>query len=249
MPRRPAAKAGPGAGDSPDDDGEEAGGRLHFHGRRKGRKLRQGQQRLMQEMLPRLRIDLPPSGACLDPETLFGPGRELWLEVGFGSGEHLAWQAENNPEVAIIGCEVFENGIARALGHAVERGLDNLRLFPDDARMVMERLPDRSLSKVFILFPDPWPKTRHAERRFVGRPNLDRLARLMRPGGELRMASDDPSQIRWMLAETIDHPEFVWLATGPEDWRQRPADWPGTRYEAKALREGRKPAYFRFRRR
>jgi tRNA (guanine-N7-)-methyltransferase len=248
MPRRPAAKAGDGHDDRTAGK-DEAGARLHFHGRRRGRKLRQGQQRLMQETLPGLKIELPPAGAGLDPEALFGPGRELWLEVGFGSGEHLAWQAENNPQVSIIGCEVFENGIARAVGYAVERGLRNLRFFPDDARMVMDRLPDGSLSRVFILFPDPWPKTRHAERRFVGRPNLDRLARLMRPGGELRMASDDPSQIRWMLAETIDHPAFVWLATGPEDWRQRPADWPGTRYEAKALREGRKPAYFRFRRR
>jgi tRNA (guanine-N7-)-methyltransferase len=254
MPRRPASKAGGGRGDSsaesgPPAENPETGERLNFHGRRKGRKLRPGQQRLMQETLPRLRIDLPPSGARLDPEALFGSGRELWLEVGFGSGEHLVWQAENNPQVAIIGCEVFENGIARALGHAVERQLGNLCLFPDDARMVMDRLPDRSLSKAFILFPDPWPKARHAERRFVGKPNLDRLARLMRPGAELRMASDDPSQIRWMLAETVDHPAFVWLAAGPQDWRQRPADWPGTRYEAKALREGRKPAYFRFRRR
>lgn len=248
MPRRPAAKAGDGRDDRT-AGGDESGERLHFHGRRKGRKLRSGQQRLLQETLPGLRIALPPAGAGLDPEALFGPGRELWLEVGFGSGEHLAWQAENNPQVSIIGCEVFENGIARAVGHAVERGLRNLRFFPDDARMLMDRLPDGSLSRVFILFPDPWPKTRHAERRFVGRPNLDRLARLMRAGGELRMASDDPSQIRWMLAETLDHPAFVWLATGPEDWRRRPADWPGTRYEAKALREGRKPAYFRFRRR
>jgi tRNA (guanine-N7-)-methyltransferase len=248
MPRRPAAKAGAGRGD-PSAESGDAGERLHFHGRRKGRRLRAGQHRLMQETLPRLRIDLPPSGDRLDLEALFGPGRELWLEVGFGSGEHLAWQAEHNPQISIIGCEVFENGIARALGHAVERGLGNLRVFPDDARMLIDRLPDRSLSKVFILFPDPWPKSRHAERRFVGRPNLDRLARVMRPGTELRMASDDPSQIRWMLAETIDHPAFVWLATGPEDWRRRPADWPETRYEAKALREGRKPAYFRFRRR
>jgi tRNA (guanine-N7-)-methyltransferase len=248
MSRRPAAKAGADP-EGPASDGGEAGERLHFHGRRKGRRLRPGQQRLVQENLPRLRIELPPPGSRLDPATLFGPDRELWLEVGFGSGEHLAWQAQTHPEVSLIGCEVFENGIARLIGHAVEQGLDNLRVFPDDARMVMDRLPDRCLSRAFILFPDPWPKTRHAERRFVGRPNLDRLARLMRPGGELRMASDDPGQIRWMLAETIDHPDFFWLAAGPEDWRRRPADWPPTRYEAKALREGRKPAYFRFRRR
>jgi len=254
MPTGPAARAGGGRGRSPAGSGspsEDAGidERLHFHGRRKGRRLRPGQQRLMQEALPRLRIELPPSGARLDPVALFGPDRELWLEIGFGSGEHLAWQAEHHPQVTIIGCEVFENGIARALGHAVERGLGNLRVFPDDARMLMDRLPDRALSKVFILFPDPWPKARHAERRFVGKANLDRLARLMPPGAELRMASDDPGQIRWMLAETIDHSAFAWLATGPQDWRQRPADWPATRYEAKALREGRKPAYFRFRRR
>ncbi|HWA43470.1 MAG TPA: tRNA (guanine(46)-N(7))-methyltransferase TrmB [Hypericibacter adhaerens] len=249
MPRRPAA----GAGGGPDPAAGDAAGRLHFHGRRKGRKLRPGQQKLMQAVLPRLRVELPPAGASLDLATLKGeapsPDRELWLEVGFGSGEHLAWQAANHPEVTIIGCEVFENGIARALGYAVEQKLGNLRLFPDDARKLMDRLPDGALSRVFILFPDPWPKARHAERRFVGRANLDRLARLMRPGAELRMASDDPGQIRWMLGETIDHPAFAWLAAGPKDWRQRPADWPQTRYEAKALREGRKPAYFRFRRR
>jgi tRNA (guanine-N7-)-methyltransferase len=247
MPRRPAFEAG--AGPDHPASGSETGERLHFHGRRKGRRLRPGQQRLMEEVLPRLTIELPPPGAWLDPAALFGTGHALWLEVGFGSGEHLAWQAQHNPEISLIGCEVFENGIARLLGYAVERGLDNLRLFPDDARMVMDRLPDRCLSRVFILFPDPWPKARHAERRFVGRPNLDRLARLMAPGAELRMASDDPGQIRWMLAETIDHPDFIWQAAGPEDWRRRPADWPATRYEAKALREGRKPAYFRFRRR
>lgn len=232
-----------------DGAGEAQGTPLHFHGRRKGRKLRPGQQRLVQELLPRLRIDLPAGGGPLDPRTLFADARELWLEVGFGAGEHLAWQAEHHPRAGLIGCEVFENGIARALGHVALRRLDNVRIFPDDARALMDRLPPACLARVFILFPDPWPKARHADRRFVARANLDRLTRLMAPGGELRMASDDPGQICWMLAETLAHPAFEWLAQGPQDWRQRGPDWPATRYEEKAVRAGRKPAYFRFRRR
>jgi tRNA (guanine-N7-)-methyltransferase len=203
----------------------------------------------MRELLPRLRIDLPAGGAALDPKALFADAREIWLEVGFGAGEHLAWQAERHPGVGLIGCEVFQNGIARALGHVAERKLGNVRIFPDDARALMDRLPPGCLARVFILFPDPWPKARHAERRFVSKANLDRLARLMAPGAELRMASDDPGQIGWMLAEALDHPAFEWLARGPRDWRMRGPDWPATRYEEKALREGRKPAYFRFRRR
>lgn len=226
----------------------EPGARFQFHGRRKGRRLRAGQQRLIGELLPKLAVALPASGE-LDLARLFPAAEAVWLEIGFGGGEHLAWQAEHHPRTGFLGAEVFQNGVARLLAHAAARGLENLRVFPEDARPLLEALPPGSIGRVFLLFPDPWPKQRHAKRRFVGRANLDRLARVMQPGAELRMASDDPGQIRWMLEQTLAHPAFEWLAAGPGDWRRRPADWPATRYEEKALAEGRRAAYFRFRRR
>ena len=220
-----------------------------FYGRRKGRPLRQGQQHLIDTLLPRLVIDLPASGK-LDPRSLFQrPPKELWLEIGFGGGEHLAEQARANPHAGIIGCEVFLNGIATLLAQLAAHELDNVRIHPEDARDLLDALPDASLDRVFLLFPDPWPKRRHAERRFIQKARLDQLARLMKPGAEFRVASDDPGYITWAMAHLTVHPDFQWLAAGPRDWRERPADWPPTRYEAKALREGRKPAFFRFLRR
>jgi tRNA (guanine-N7-)-methyltransferase len=224
-----------------------------FYGRRKGRPLRKGQQHLIDMLLPRLAIDLPASGT-FDPRRLFpqspdGPPQEVWLEIGFGGGEHLAEQARANRHAGIIGCEVFLNGIATLLAQVEAHDLGNVRIYPEDARDLLDRLPEASLDRVFLLFPDPWPKRRHAARRFIQTERLDQLARLLKPGGEFRVASDDPGYITWALAHLTAHPRFQWLAQGPRDWRERPADWPPTRYEAKALREGRKPAFFRFRRR
>jgi tRNA (guanine-N7-)-methyltransferase len=222
----------------------------NFYGRRYGRKLRPGQQRLYAELLPRLAIDPAPVGGPLDPVALFDPPRkEVWLEIGFGGGEHLAEQARAHPEVGIIGCEVFVNGIASLLGHIDRLALENVRIYPDDARPLLDRLPDAGIARAFLLFPDPWPKARHERRRFIGRENLDRLARLLADGAELRVASDDPTYIRWVLEQILPHPAFQWLARRPGDWRERPADWPPTRYEQKALREGRTPVFFRFVRR
>lgn len=219
-----------------------------FYGRRKGRPLRKGQQRLIDTLLPRLAITLPTSGK-LDPKRLFAhqPGR-IWLEIGFGGGEHLAEQARVNPDVALIGCEVFLNGIATLLSQVAALGLSNVRIHPEDARDLLDALPDASVDRVFLLFPDPWPKRRHADRRFIQPANLDQLARLMKPGAELRVASDDPTYIGWALAHLLRHAAFAWTARRPSDWRERPADWPGTRYESKALREGRQPVFLRFRR-
>lgn len=223
--------------------------RRRFYGRRKGRPLRKGQQALIDALLPRLAIDLPATGK-LDPRALFpdAPGA-IWLEIGFGGGEHLAEQARANPQAGIIGCEVFLNGIATLLAQVEAHGLTNVRIHPEDARDLLDVLPERSLDRVFLLFPDPWPKRRHAGRRFIQTARLDLLARLMKPGAELRVASDDPIYIAWALSHLTAHPAFLWTARRPQDWRDRPADWPPTRYEAKALREGRKPAYFRFLRR
>jgi tRNA (guanine-N7-)-methyltransferase len=222
-------------------------GRLY--GRRRARPLRPGQRRLQQDLLPRLTIGLPDAGR-LDARSLFPmPVRAVWLEIGFGAGEHLAEQAERHPEVGFIGCEVFEDGIVRLLGEVVRRGLGNVRLFTDDARLLLGALPPRSIGRVFILFPDPWPKRRHHKRRLVAPATLDLLAGVMSDAAELRLATDDRDYLAWMLEHTIAHPDFVWLARRPLDWRERPTDWPATRYEAKARAAGRSPAFLRFQRR
>jgi tRNA (guanine-N7-)-methyltransferase len=211
-----------------------------LYGRRRGKKLRAGQEALLDTLLPKLLIKLPLSAPLGD--------RETWLEVGFGSGEHLVWQAEQHRAVMLLGCEPFINGVAKCLAHIERAGVTNVRLFNDDARLLMAALPERSLSRVFILFPDPWPKTRHHKRRFVQRATLDVLAPLMKPGAELRLATDDPSYLPWMVEHACTHPAFEWLAERPSDWRSRPDDWPPTRYEQKML-AGHKPVFLRFRRR
>lgn len=189
----------------------------------------------MDELLPRLRYD--PSAPLAAP---------LWLEIGFGAGEHLAWQATAHPEVLLVGAEVYRNGIASLLGQIEARKLTNIRLWPDDARDLIARLADRSVARVFLLFPDPWPKARHAERRFVAPANLASLARILAPGAELRVATDDPTHLAWILDHLPVHPAFRWRNEDPGDWRRHPADWPPTRYEQKAQREGRSPAFLRF---
>jgi tRNA (guanine-N7-)-methyltransferase len=220
---------------------------FQFYGRRKGRPLRQGRQSLFDELLPHITVPLTGS---LDPATLFAPKkRAVWLEIGFGGGEHLAHQAAQHPEVGFLGCEVFESGIASALSHIAERKLENVRIHPEDARRLLALLKPRSLDRVFLLFPDPWPKRRHAQRRFVNRGNLDRLAELIVHGGEFRIASDDPTYVEWTLQHVPIHPAFRWRAEGPSDWRERPADAIETRYEKKAREAGRVPHFFRFTRR
>jgi len=219
------------------------------YGRRRGRKLRPGQQALRDRLLPALRVDLPEAGPLAVAALFARPIEAVWLEVGFGAGEHLAAQAAAHPECGFIGCEVFENGVVKLLGEVKRRGLDNIRLFLDDARLLIAALPEASLARVFILFPDPWPKQRHHKRRIIAPATLDALARAMSDGAELRLATDDRDYLRWMLAHAIGHPDFEWLARGPADWRERPADWPQTRYEQKAIAAGRQPAFLRFRRR
>jgi tRNA (guanine-N7-)-methyltransferase len=221
------------------------------YGRRRGRPLRVNKSRLIETVLPRIRVPRPGPGEALEAGALFGfAPSDLWVEVGFGGGEHLAWQAEANPDVAIIGCEPFVNGVASLLEHVETRGLErNVRVLDDDARPLLDALPEASVGRCFVLFPDPWPKARHAERRFIGPANLPRLARVLKDGAELRLASDDPRLVPWMLEHTWRHPAFEWLARGPGDWRTRPADWPETRYEQKARAAGRAPVFLRFRRR
>lgn len=225
------------------------------HGRRQGRPLRRRKTDLVDSLLPGLRIPRPGRGDRIDPRDLFRPSPDqvrlvqVWLEVGFGGGEHLAWQAARRPDVGFIGCEPFINGVASLLQHVDEAGLRNVRILDDDARPLLDALPDASIGRCFVLFPDPWPKTRHHKRRFIGPDNLPRLARVLEDGAELRLASDDASLIPWMLEHAWRHPDFEWLARHPEDWRTRPDDWPPTRYERKAAAAGRRPVFLRFRRR
>lgn len=221
-----------------------------LYGRRRGRRLRPGRQRLLAERLPGISIALPAAGERLDPATLFaGDPGDIWLEIGFGAGEHLAWQAEHHPDVGLMGCEPFVTGVAKLLGEVAGRSLGNIRVLMDDARVLLSALPDRCIGRVFILFPDPWPKKRHHRRRIVGAETLRELGRVMRPGAELRVATDHIDYGRWILAHGLAEPAFEWLANRADDWRRRPGDWPETRYEAKAAAAGRKCLYFRFRRR
>jgi tRNA (guanine-N7-)-methyltransferase len=224
--------------------------RPQLHGRRHGRRLRTGQRTLLAELLPQLRIHSPEPGNHLDPPALFRPGtREVWLEIGFGAGEHLAWQAAHHPEVGLIGAEFFVNGIAGLLVQVAQHRLENVRIYEGDGRALLALLPDRSIARAFVLFPDPWPKTRHAKRRFIAPDSVRGLARVLSDDGELRLASDEPAHLRWMLEHLTDSPDFAWQARRPQDWRERPPDWPPTRYEEKALKAGRRAAYLSFRRR
>jgi tRNA (guanine-N7-)-methyltransferase len=204
---------------------------------------------LTERLLPQLAITLPQAGA-LDPKTLFPtPPASVWLEIGFGAGEHLTAQAEQHPGIGFIGCEVFENGVARLLGEIARRDLANIRVFPDDARLLLDCLAPASIGRMFILFPDPWPKQRHHKRRLVAPATLDRLAGVMQPGAELRLATDDRDYLVWMLEHLTGHPDFAWAARSPADWRERALDWAATRYEEKARAAGRMPAFLRFIRR
>lgn len=240
-PSRPSKRA---AFDAETADGPER----KLYGRRRSHKLRPGRAELMRERLRGLAV-LPEGGGSPDLAALFGDRTEYWLEIGFGGGEHLARQAGNNPDVGVIGCEHYIDGVAKLLSAIDSEALENVRVHPHDARDVMDALPDGCLSRVFLLYPDPWPKTRHHKRRFMCADNLNALARLMRPGAELRVASDIPDYIRHSLQYALSHPAFYWTAARSADWLEPWADWPGTRYEAKALSEGRRPAYLTFQRR
>lgn len=233
--------------DSRDEQPEHDAQGRRLYGRRKGRPLRKHKSGLLETLLPALSMPVPQPGEQVDPHGLFPrPVDDVWLEVGFGSGHHLAWQAKHNPTVGVIGCEPFVNGVAGLLALVDRDGLDNVRILPDDARPLLDALPDASIGRAFVLFADPWPKKRHWDRRFIGPENLPKLARVLKDGAELRLASDDMSLLRWMLEHTVTSPDFEWTARVPSDWRIRPADWPPTRYEEKAIAAGRKPVFLRF---
>ena len=214
-----------------------------LYGRRQGHKLRQGQAALVEELLPALSV---PAAGALDAATLFGAAMPLELEIGFGGGEHLAAQAAARPGTGFIGCEPFLNGVVQALGHVQAEGLGNVRLHMGDALEVIERLPDASLSRVYLLHPDPWPKARHAKRRMVNDGPLDLIAAKLMPGAEFRLGTDDPTYCRHAMSVMNRRRDFRWTARDAADFLTRPADWPETRYERKARRHGHEVWYFRY---
>ena len=221
---------------------------LRSYGRRKGKPLSARKERLIEELLPRLRLDFgkPAPGRLQDLFPV--PVKEVWLEIGFGSGEHLLWQAERHKDLGFIGCEPFVNGLATLLGAVESQRLTNIRVHDGDAREALPWLPDRSVARGFILFPDPWLKKRQLKRRLISPATIEELARVLAPGAELRFASDSGDYAAQVLLLMRQNGEFDWLAERVSDWRERPADWPETRYERKALSEGRKPVYLSFRR-
>ena len=230
--------------------GENAPAVVRFHGRRHGRRLRPGRRGLLNALLPHLAVPLPsPCAPSLEPATLFGrPVSDVWLEIGFGAGEHLIAQATHHPEIGFIGCEPFVNGVAALLARVRETAIDNIRVHAEDARPLLSALADASVGRVFVLFPDPWPKTRHHGRRFIGPSTIPMLARVMRDGAELWFATDHMGAARWTLQHLTRHPAFAWTAQRPTDWRNPPKGWQPTRYQAKAAANGDVSVYLQFRR-
>jgi len=204
---------------------------LRSFGRLKSRPIKPRQAALMDSLLPRLRCPLEP----FDPRGLAPTAAEVWLEIGFGGGEHMAAQAARRPDILSIGAEPFLNGVASALRHIDEQGLTNVRLHDGDVRDLLARLPDASLERVFILFPDPWPKARHNKRRLVQAALIADLARVLKPGGRMRFATDWADYANWTLERMAASPDFAWSAQQADDWRLPPADHVTTRYEEKRL--------------
>jgi len=223
--------------------------RRNFYGRRHGQTM----NRILHDYLETDLAGLSPGPVSIDENPDRNPlnladrfgDRPVWLEIGFGSGEHLAHQAGLHPDVAFIGCEPFVNGVATLLGKLRRNELTNVAVYPDDVRDLFDVLPDRSIDRAFLLYPDPWPKKRHNRRRFVTSGYLTQLARVLRPGAEFRVATDIADYVRQTL-EQVPASGFAWQAENANDWRQPWSDWVSTRYEQKALREGRRPHYLTF---
>jgi len=221
------------------------GDKPHFYGRRRGRKLRSTMQGLLELQLPRLRYE-----PAKQPAAQFeGRPDDVFLEIGFGGGENLAAVAAARPQAGFIGAEPFINGVASLLRHIVDHNLSNIRIWDDDVRLILDGMQDASLAGAYVLFPDPWPKRRHATRRILAPAVLDELARLIRPGGSLVLASDHPVAKSWLLQAASSHADFRWTARRPADWRERPQALVPTRYMKKAERESRIPNWFLFERR
>ncbi|MEM9898337.1 MAG: tRNA (guanosine(46)-N7)-methyltransferase TrmB [Pseudomonadota bacterium] len=219
-----------------------------LYGRRQAKGLRPRQEVLFRDLLPRLSIH-PDGNAPINPAAFFPePMTEYWFEIGFGAGEHLAWQATRNPNIGFVGAEPFLDGVGKLLAAIDDGNLTNVRVLHGDARPLLEAMLPGSLSRVFLLHPDPWPKKRHHKRRMVSPWFFQSVGRALKPGGLLRVSSDIPDYIRWTLMHSQTCATLDWTATCRKDWEQPPADWPLTRYGAKAIRELRTPTYLQFKR-
>lgn len=204
-----------------------------FYGRRKGKRMHSGKMAAMEDTLPAVLLALPDTP--LDPRTLFPSLSTISMEIGFGDGEHLLHQALNNPATGFIGCEPFVNGVAALCAGIKKHNIKNIRIFPDDARLLLAMLSDHCLDSCYILNSDPWPKTRHHKRRFIQQDTLTTLHRLLKPQALLRLSSDHPGLSAWQLEKTFFHGGYHWLARSAADWRTRPADMPETRYQKKNM--------------
>jgi tRNA (guanine-N7-)-methyltransferase len=214
-----------------------------FFGRRSGKRLHKGQDRLFKDLLPKLQIELPEG--TLDPTGLFPLStKRIVLEIGYGGGEHLARQARQNPETGFIGCEVFSGGIAKLVQQINEEGLGNVRLYTDDALKLLQKLPDAALDGAYLLYPDPWPKTRHHKRRFISPLTLGELARTLKPGALFRFATDIEDYANWTLAHILRAPEFRLDPERAGAWHEPYPGWEPTRYEEKARAEGRHKSFY-----
>lgn len=234
-----------------------------FYGRRKGRTIHKAKSFLLDNFLPLLSVDAKQK---FQPEKYFPQAKqEYCLEIGFGDGEHLAALAMEQPQNGFIGVEVYKNGVANLLSlltgikegkdedlvlpiKLAENREDNIRIFADDVRLLFAAMPDGFFSKIYLLFPDPWPKTKHSGRRFINPDNLTQLARILKKGGLLQVATDHPVYKRWTLETMRKNKDFRWTAKCSADWRNPPADWHETKYQRKAVREGRRPVFFEFER-
>ena len=216
-----------------------------WFGRRTGRKLTAARRRLMTVLLPRLRLD--PYSDLGDAAALFPKiADDLWMEIGFGGGEHLVAQATRHPNIGFIGCEPYVNGVAALLAAINDKALTNIRVFDDDVRQLMPVMPTACLGRLYVLFSDPWPKVRHHGRRITVEANLDGFARLLRPGAEFRFATDQTEFAAWTLERMLRDRRFTWVARRADDWRLAPEGWVETRYEQKAQARGLKPVYLNF---
>lgn len=213
-----------------------------FFGRRKGKALRDGQASLFETLLPHIRVTLDmrvDPAACFERQDF----KAYWLEIGFGGGEHLLSLARAHPEIGFIGCEPFVNGMAKLLSAIANEKLDNIRVYDSDALMLLKALTPQSFERVYLLYPDPWPKRRQHKRRFISSETLDLISRALRTGGEFRFASDIDHYVGWTLSRILPRKDLIWQATRADEWRKPWAEWTRTRYEAKAIREGRVPSY------
>ena len=209
--------------------------KYRFYGRRKGRPLLSERKQAFEHVMETFVIPCEGVDKQDFSKVFKHPSDKYWLEIGFGAGEHLAAQAKMHPDINMIGCEPFLNGVSSLAKHITDDALENIRIWPDDARILIDTIPDHALDRIFLLHPDPWHKKRHHKRRFLQTTTLDMFARMLSPGGELRIATDDAELCDWMLEKTWKHPHFKWTAQSTDDWRKRPDDWPATRYGQKQL--------------